>query len=175
MSGDEGTLEIRDGVTVLRYERRLRHPVARVWRALTEPGELRGWLAEAEQLEPAPGGAVQLRWLNTDDEGDVAVARGSVARWEPPHVLQLDTDIHGTLRWELEADGEDGTRLRLTVEHPSLPGEAVVKVRAGWHIHLEHLAAALDGHPVDWSRWDAEHRPRWDELARRYDAEQTHA
>jgi uncharacterized protein YndB with AHSA1/START domain len=170
MSGDDGTLEIRDGTTVLRYERRLPHPVARVWRALTEPAELRGWLAEAE-LEPAPGGTVRLRWLNTDDEGNVAIARGNVARWEPPQVLELDTDIHGRLRFELEPDGADATRLTFTVEHDALPGEAVVKVRAGWHIHLEHLAEALDGTPVDWPRWGEEHRPRWDALAQRYEAQ----
>jgi len=174
MTGDLGTLEIRDGTAVLRYERRLAHPVARVWRALTEPGELRGWLAEAD-LEPAPGGAVSLRWLNTDDQGNVAVARGSVARWEPPHVLELDTDIHGRLRWELAPDGAAGTRLTFTVEHPALPAEHVTKVRAGWHIHLEHLAAALAGEPVDWARWDADHLPRWRQIEARYAAQHTTA
>jgi uncharacterized protein YndB with AHSA1/START domain len=174
MSSEYGTLEIRDGVKVLRYERRLRHPVDRVWRALTEPAELRGWLAEAD-LDPRPGGEVELRWLNTDDEGNRAVARGTVARWEPPRVVELDTDIHGRLRWELEPEGDGATRLTLTVEHPSLPDEYVTKVRAGWHIHLEHLAAALDGDPVDWERWNDEHRPRWTEIEARYAAQQTTA
>jgi uncharacterized protein YndB with AHSA1/START domain len=170
MNRDDGTLEIRGDTKVLRYERRLPHPVARVWRALTDPGELRGWLAEAE-LDPVPGGRVELRWLNTDDEGNAAVARGNVARWEPPRVLQLDTDIHGRLRFELEPDGEDATRLTFTVEHDALPDEYVVRVRAGWHIHLEHLAGALAGRPVDWPRWGEEHRPRWNEIARHYEAE----
>ena len=174
MTTDDGTLEVRDGVTVLRYARRLAHPVDRVWRALTEPGELRGWLAEAE-LEPQPGGSVELRWLNTDDEGDRAVARRTVARWEPPRLLELDTDIHGRLRWELAPDGAAATRLTFTVEHPTLPAEHVTKVRAGWHIHLEHLAAALDGQPVDWSRWDTEHLPRWRRIEARYAAERTPA
>jgi uncharacterized protein YndB with AHSA1/START domain len=170
MTTEDGTLEIREGTKVLRYERRLRHPVERVWRALTEPGELRGWLAEAE-LDPTPGGAVVLRWLNTDDEGNTAVARGTVARWEPPRVLQLDTDIHGRLRFELEPDGDGATRLTFTVEHDTLPDDYVVEVRAGWHIHLEHLVDALDGRPVDWSRWDELHRPRWEEIAQRYRAD----
>jgi uncharacterized protein YndB with AHSA1/START domain len=172
MSSDDGTLEIRDGVKVLRYERRLRHPVDRVWRALTEPDELRGWLAEAD-LDPRAGGEVELRWLNTDEEGSRAVARGTVARWEPPRVVELDTDIHGRLRWELEPDGDGATRLTFTVEHATLPDEYVTKVRAGWHIHLEHLEAALNGHRVDWDRWDEEHLPRWKEIEARYAAEQT--
>ena len=33
----DGTLETRDGRHVLRYERRLAHPVERVWAALTQP------------------------------------------------------------------------------------------------------------------------------------------
>src|SRR3954467_8673001 len=43
----DGTLETRDGRHVMRYERRLAHPVERVWAALTEPSELSGWLAAA--------------------------------------------------------------------------------------------------------------------------------
>jgi hypothetical protein len=26
-------------------------------------------------------------------------------------------------------------------------------VLAGWHSHLDFLAEALDGHPVDWPNW----------------------
>jgi uncharacterized protein YndB with AHSA1/START domain len=174
MTSDDGTLQIRDGVTVLRYERRLSHAVDRVWRALTDPEQLRGWLAEAD-LEPERGGRVELRWLNTDEEGNSAVARGTVARWEPPRVLELDTDIHGRLRWELAPDGDGATRLTFTVEHATLPAEYVTKVRAGWHIHLDHLAAALDGRPVDWSRWNEEHLPRWKGIEARYAAQQTAA
>src|SRR6202012_5001916 len=40
---DEGTLTMIDGRPVLRFERRLRHPVATVWRAITDPAELAGW------------------------------------------------------------------------------------------------------------------------------------
>ena len=168
----DGTHDIHGATHVLRYERHLAHPVDRVWRALTEPGELRGWLADAD-IEPRPGGHVELRWLNTDDQGNTAVARGTVARFEPPRVVEYDTDIHGRLRWELAPEGDGETRLTLTVEHDTLPAEYVTKVRAGWHIHLDHLADALAGHPVDWARWDDEHRPRWTEIEARYAAQQS--
>ena len=164
----DGTLETRDGRHVMRYERRLAHPVERVWAALTQPSELRGWLADAD-IDLVAGGRVQLRWLNTDDEGNRAVADGTVSALDPPRLLELDTEPHGVLRWELrEADG-GGTALTFTVSVPA-PNEGVDLARAGWHIHLEHLADALDGRPVDWPSWAAEHRPRFDEIHAAYAA-----
>ena len=51
MTGD-GTIEtIGDGRYVLRYERRLRHPVEKVWAALTEPRQIEQWWARAAELE----------------------------------------------------------------------------------------------------------------------------
>ena len=116
----DGTHEIRGGTHVLRYERHLAHPVDRVWRALTEPGELRGWLADAD-IEPRPGGHVELRWLNTDDQGNTAVARGTVARFEPPRVVEYDTDIHGRLRWELAPEGDGETPKYGAIATASMP------------------------------------------------------
>jgi uncharacterized protein YndB with AHSA1/START domain len=166
----DGTLETRDGRHVLRYERRLAHPIERVWAALTQPGELRGWLADAD-VELVEGGRVRLRWLNTDDEGNGAVADGTVTALDPPRLLELDTDPHGVLRFELREAG-GGTALTLTVSLPA-PNEGVDLARAGWHIHLEHLADALAGRPVDWPAWDAEHRPRWQEIHDGYGASAT--
>ena len=156
----DGTVEHRDGATVLRFERRLAHPVDRVWAALTEPARLREWLADAD-AELAEGGAVTLRWLNTDDEGNRAVMDATVTELDAPHVLEISGDPHGVLRFELSEDGP-ATRLVFTVSRPS--DEATDLVLPGWHIHLEHLADALDGRPVDWPAWGAEHRPRWQEL-----------
>jgi uncharacterized protein YndB with AHSA1/START domain len=161
----DGTLETRDGRRVLRYERRLAHPIERVWAALTEPAELRGWLAEAD-VDLVPGGRVQLRWLNSDDEGDTAVASGTITALEPPRAFEVDTDIHGVLRWELAPDG-GATALTFTVT-TSAPDDQVLLALSGWHIHLEHLADALDGRPIDWPRWSEEHRPRWDDIHERY-------
>jgi uncharacterized protein YndB with AHSA1/START domain len=161
----DGTLETRDGRHVLRYERRLAHPVERVWAAITRPAELRGWLGDAD-LDLTPGGRVELRWLNAGDEGEGAVATGTVTALEAPRLLELDTEPHGTLRFELAEDG-DGTALTFTVTTPA-PNEQVMLAVAGWHIHLEHLADALDGRPVDWPAWGEEHRPRWDELHASY-------
>ena len=161
----DGTLEIRGDSQVLRFERRLDHPIDRVWAALTEPDELIGWLAEAE-LELVEGGHVVLRWQNSDDQGNQAVMHGHITRLDPPRLLEYEGDIHGLLRWELQEEG-DGCVVRFTNVTPA-PEEFRTKVMAGWHIHLDHLEEALAGRRVDWSRWDDEHKPRWQEHHDRY-------
>jgi uncharacterized protein YndB with AHSA1/START domain len=163
----EGTLERRDEHQVIRFERRLAHPVKRVWRAITEPDEIAAWLALAE-LELEEGGRVVLTWQNTDDDGNTAVARGTVSALDPPRLLELDTDIHGRLRWELEA-ADDGTALTFTAE-VELPADFETEVIAGWHIHLDHLEEVLDGGTIDWPNWDREHRPEWERIHERYAA-----
>jgi uncharacterized protein YndB with AHSA1/START domain len=154
----DGTVEERDGRRVLRYERHLEHPVERVWAAVTDPGELVGWLGEAD-IDLVPGGRVEIRWLNTDDEGNRAVARGAITALDPPRLLEVDTDLHGVLRWELAPAAGGGTVLRFTNITPA-PDEFVAKVLAGWAIHLDHLEDALDGHHVDWAAWTPETRAR---------------
>jgi len=158
MSAD-GKVIKKDGRTLVRYERRLRHSPERVWQALTEPKELSGWLADAD-LEPAVGGRVELRWLNTDEHGNSAVARGTVTAFDPPRLLELDTDIHGRLRWELSPDG-DGCVLVLVADISHVPSDFLLKVLAGWHTHLDFLAEALDGQRVDWPNWPLD---RWQEI-----------
>ena len=164
----DGTLERRGDLRVIRFERRLGHPVERVWRALTEPGEIAAWLALAE-LDLVEGGDVVLTWQNTDPEGNTAVARGTVSALDPPRLVEFDTDIHGRLRWELEPDG-DATRLRFTAE-VELPDEYELEVLAGWHIHLDHLEEVLDGGTIDWPNWSRDHMPAWERIRERYEAE----
>jgi uncharacterized protein YndB with AHSA1/START domain len=163
----DGTLERHGDHQVIRFERRLAHPVERVWRALTEPDEIAAWLALAD-LELTEGGQVVLTWQNTDTEGNTAVARGTVSALDPPRVIEFDTDIHGRLRWELEPDG-DGTALTFTAE-AQLPHEYETEVIAGWHIHLDHLEQVLDGGTIDWPNWSRDHMPDWSRIRERYAA-----
>ena len=170
MKAPDATYVSRDGAFVLRYERRLDHPVDRVWAALTEPDELAGWLAAA-MLEPSVGGEVMLHWLNTDDEGNEAILHGVITGWTPPELLEYATDIHGLMRWELRADG-DGTALTFVNENDH-SADHLLLVLAGWHIHLDHLEDALDGTPVDWSTWSPATRARgsglsWNDHWQRY-------
>lgn len=156
--------EIADGHEI-RFERYLKYPTLQVWAALTEPERMVQWLAEAS-VEPKIGGQVQLRWLNTKEPTDEILARGRVTAWEPPHLVEYDTDIHGRMRWELRSEGE-GTVLVFTCTI-AMPADHLLKHMAGWHIHLEHLAKALEGEAVDWPQWWTVHYPRWQELHDQY-------
>jgi uncharacterized protein YndB with AHSA1/START domain len=177
-----GTLEEVDGKRVLRFERRLDHPVERVWAALTEPEQLAGWLAAADELELVEGGRVVLRWLNTGDRHEWEsygvilpddfdpdaedVVTGTVTSVDAPSVLEFDTDRFGTLRWELREEGA-GCTLTFTSELPAdFPDEMAAQTMAGWHDHLDLLTEALAGRPVvDWSKQSLE---EWAQLRDRY-------
>jgi uncharacterized protein YndB with AHSA1/START domain len=159
---DLGTVTTRDGVSELRYERRLAHPVERVWAAVTEPAEMIRWWCDAD-VDPNEGGKVELRWVNAKDGGVATVARGVVTAWDAPRVVEYDTDVHGRLRFELSPDGPV-TLLVFTVTI-EIPADALLKNLAGWHVHLEHLEHTLGGQPdIDWPHWYRDHFPRWQEL-----------
>ena len=134
-----------------------------MWRAITEPDEIAQWLAAA--LLEAVEGAVTLRWLNVGDPEE-NVAHGTVTAHEPPSLLEVDTDSHELLRWQLEEDGE-GTRLVFTASLAA-PFDRLLENLSGWHIHLDHLAEALDGRPQVWPAWQAEQAPRWRAIHARY-------
>jgi uncharacterized protein YndB with AHSA1/START domain len=158
----DGTVTRRNGRALLRFERTLRHPPERVWTALTDPAEVSAWLARAE-LDPRPGGAFRLHWLNTDDNGDSAVASGTVTVFDPPRVLELDSDIHGRMRWEL-TPRPPGTLLVFTSDL-EMPQEYTARTMAGWHVHLDYLEEALEGARVDWDNWST---ARWQAHHDRY-------
>lgn len=158
-----------DGSTQVRFVRRLPHPVERVWEALTDPAELGKWWGDTD-LDLVDGGRFALRWLNTDEAGDVATLDGAITKLDPPRLLEITaawgftgTDDPGaptTLTWELDPDG-DHTLLRFTntVTPPAGarpgaapaegPDSADTRTAAGWHLHLDALATVLDGAEVD--------------------------
>jgi uncharacterized protein YndB with AHSA1/START domain len=159
---DLGTVEHRGATSVIRFERRLRHPVERVWRAITEPAEAIKWWGKLD-IDLTPGGKAVVEWQNTDDEGTKAVMHGVITALEPPRVLEIEGDIHGVVRFELTPDGE-GTRLVFT-STLELPEEFRTKVLAGWHFHLDALSEALDGKAVDWPNWPYD---RWEQIHEQY-------
>ena len=150
----DGILERADGGSRLRFERVLPHPPDAVWAALTEPERLADWLGRAT-LQPVRGGSFQLRW---DETG--AVMHGTVTAVDEPSLFAYKGDPHGEVRFELSPDDGDGCRLVLRNHLPSTirPENGL----ASWHLHLDALAAALEGRAEPWDR------RRWEELRRRY-------
>lgn len=163
-----GQLEIRDdGTYVLRFERQLAHPPQRVWRALTEPDQLRQWFPtdiDGERRagakirfafrEPAPR-AEDMPGLLAHDPQDLD---GEFTDYDPPRRLAYtwgDED----LSWELAPAG-DGCVLVFThtftgrsgIPHPAGPRPKAARTAAGWDVCLASLTALLtdgDGPPAD--------------------------
>lgn len=158
----DGTVERDSRGSTMRFERRLAHPIERVWAALTESDRLAEWFAPGV-VELVPGGRVSIVFTGTDavDDGSEDVIESIVTAVDPPRLLEfrwLDAGgDSGPVRWELfETDGEAGTKLILTHTHPG-SDEDVIEYRAGWTVHLSMLADALAGRPrrFDWDQHNA--------------------
>jgi uncharacterized protein YndB with AHSA1/START domain len=113
----DGTLHVENGLTVLRFERRLAHPAGKVWHALTDSEALRHWFPQDVTADLRPGGQM------------------------PPRVFayRWGTDL---LRWELQPT-DDGCLLIFT-DTLTERGEAA-RDGAGWHVCLDALQAWIDG------------------------------
>jgi uncharacterized protein YndB with AHSA1/START domain len=146
-----GTLHTRaDGRFELRFERRLAHPVAKVWRALTDPEHLRAWFPASVDMDLTPGAKLRFELVpeaqarhGLSDED--MTSYGEMTTVEPPRLLEY-TWSGEILRWELEPTA-DGCRLRFT---DVFDDRAIAADDgAGWHVALEALGTALDGRDVD--------------------------
>jgi uncharacterized protein YndB with AHSA1/START domain len=132
-----------EGRHVLRFERLLRHPRERVWRALTEREQLEAW-------HPTP-----FEMLAFQEPALIAYT------WGPPPEDEL--------RWTL--DERDGGCL-LTLEHSFADRFKAARDGAGWHVCLVALDRLLDGAevpekgsarrlPEGWSELNAEYQRRF--------------
>jgi len=174
MTVADGTVEARaDGTTTIRFERRLAHPIERVWEAITDPDQVLRWWGRLES-DLAQGGSFVLRWLNEGDEGEGSGWRGTLTEFDPPRVLETrgvwgaEAEPWGAnealLRFELEPDG-GGTLLRFT-NTLELPEEFATKTPAGWHWHLDALTGVLGGEPDR----DLAHVEGWEPIHEAYAA-----
>jgi uncharacterized protein YndB with AHSA1/START domain len=164
---------------------------------LTDPAELRRWWGDAD-LDLADGGRFALRWFNTDEDGNVATLDGAITKLDPPRLLEIsaawgstgsdDPGAPTTLTWELDRDG-DQTLLRFkntvtqptdatSTDHatagPSIddanegPTAADTRTAAGWHMHLDALAAILSGGDVDLAHPEPVYEPIHEAYAEKY-------
>ncbi len=136
MTDTPTTLSTVDGRHQLRLERRLAHPVERVWPAITEPAQLSRWFPAQVELELRRGATVRYSMdpYQPDQEG-------TVLEVDPPRLLVM-TWADNVLRLELEPDG-DGCRLLFTQTFDDLAGAA--SFASGWDVCLGILEARLAG------------------------------
>ncbi|QIG48301.1 SRPBCC family protein [Nordella sp. HKS 07] len=137
----EVSRELGDGEATLVFIRRLRHPPAKVWRALIEPGEQLEWMPFVASRALDRVGPFSLR-MTDQENGPESVAEVTVVESQRCLAFQWGADL---LTWELEPDG-DGTRL--TLRHRTKTPDMISSFAAGWHICLDVLALYLDGRPV---------------------------
>ncbi|MFI9720244.1 SRPBCC domain-containing protein [Streptomyces sp. NPDC052396] len=162
-----GSSETRGESHTLRYEVSLPYPQSKVWAAIATPEGLPTWLAAADPFEQREGGAITLRWLNTDPEGKATIAAGRVTAWQPQRLAEYTVEVHGRVRFELEPApvSVGGTLLHFTNELTGADDQRL-DCLAGWHHHFEYLLQALAGHPADWPSWNVE---RWQQLRGEYE------
>lgn len=155
----------------VRLERMLPGPIERVWAFLTE-SDLRGqWLATGD-MDLRVGGTVDLTWRNDEltghrearPAGVQALHRqeSQVIRVEPPRLLSFGWAGGSDVTFELEPRGEE---VKLTVTHRRARDRSqLLGVSAGWHAHLDVLAARLEGRAPQpfWKTW-TELRAAYDE------------
>jgi uncharacterized protein YndB with AHSA1/START domain len=154
----------------LTLERLLPGSIDRVWAYLTESDLRRQWLA-AGTMEMRVGAPVELVWRNSelmDNPGRRPEGFGEEHRMEseiteldPPHRLSISWGSTGGVTFELEPVGD---MVRFTITHRRIPDRSIMlNVSAGWHTHLDVLAARLAGE-VPQPFWD-----RWADLKQEYE------
>lgn len=156
--------------TTLTISRRLPGPIERVWAYLTESDRRRQWLAAGE-MEMAVGAPFELVWRN-DELVDPPAPRPAgfaeehrmqsrITELDPPRRLAFTWQGSGDVSFELEPKGAE---VLLTVTHRRLPDrDTLLKVAAGWHMHLDTLVARAG------SREPEPFWPGWSRLQQEYD------
>jgi uncharacterized protein YndB with AHSA1/START domain len=156
--------------TTLSIQRLLPGPIEQVWAFLTESDLRRRWLAAGE-MELKVGAPFTLTWRNdelTDPPGARPEGFGAehsmesrITLCDPPRKLAF-TWGEGDVSIALE---ERGRKVLLTLTHRRIVERSSrVMIGAGWHAHLDILAARIAGKEPDAPFWDG-----WLKLRQAYD------
>ncbi|MHB8419957.1 MAG: SRPBCC family protein [Myxococcales bacterium] len=133
-------IEKQEGDTwTLVLVRDLSHSPEKVWRALTDPEQLREWAPFDADRSLAAVGAAKLSTVGTPYVSDTRVKRA-----DAPKLLEYDWGGR-SVRWELEPHGAGGTRLTLWAD---IDRRYIAMGAAGWHVCLDVLERLIAGRPV---------------------------
>ncbi len=150
----------------LHYQRRLDHPPAKVWAAITEPSQIKQWLmASSVTTDACVGGT-----LETVAGPSQIHSIGKILTWDPPRVYEYEWNVQplpemptgerSLIRWVLAPIDGGGTLLTLT--HSRLSRPSAAGFAPGWHAFLDRLVAQIAGEPLP------EWMPRFQELFAAY-------
>jgi uncharacterized protein YndB with AHSA1/START domain len=144
-------------------QRKLPGPVERIWSYLTDSDLRRQWLASGI-MPSAAGVQFQLTWRN-DELADTPEGRpegfpaehsmqSEILVFEPPHRLVFSWPPRGEVSFELQPIGKS---VLLTLTHKRISDRRnMVMIGAGWHMHLDILAARARGEKPEsfWKGWN---------------------
>lgn len=140
--------QVPDGY-VARFERRLKHPVEKVWSYLTENEKLKKWFTELSVDDLREGGVIKF------DMQDGTFEELEIIELKLHSVLEY-TWGEDRVRFELYPESE-GCRLVLIEKIHKITDHSP-KDLAGWHVCLDFIAALLDGTTIEsredeWKVW----------------------
>ena len=144
--------------------RDLRHSPDKVWKAITDPAQLREWAPfDTDRNLGTKGTTAKLTTVGTPQ-----VTETTITRADAPKLLEYKWGGFD-MRWQLEAIGS-GTRLTLWT---NIDRRFISMGAAGWHICLDVLDRYLDGNPIGrivgpdamnfegWQRLNAEYKKQF--------------
>ncbi len=153
--------EISRGYNI-HYERRSKHPPARVWRAITTPEEIERWVTFPARVDLRIGGDYFIDFQgNSPDNID-----GVIVRLEAERRLAFVWGL-SVLEWTIEP--AEGGGSRYTFIHHGMPVRGRPDeegVAAGWHTSLDRFDLLLEDEPIPtfddagWRTLSAEYRAR---------------
>jgi uncharacterized protein YndB with AHSA1/START domain len=128
----ETTLARAGARPILRFERHLDHPVTTVWRAVTDPSEMRAWFPTRIEIDEWRVGA---KLVHHFDAHDIEPLPGEVLEWDPPRRVAFTWGAD-TVGFELAPSPDGGTIFVLTEE---LDANHAARNAAGWEACLDRL------------------------------------
>jgi uncharacterized protein YndB with AHSA1/START domain len=128
----DATLAATGPRPILRFERRLLESIDVVWKAVTDPVEMRSWFPTRIEMDEWKVGAAMIHHF---DEHDVGPLSGTVLEWDPPHRVSFTWDVD-TITFELTPEPEGGTLFVLTEQ---LSAAHAARNAAGWESCLDRL------------------------------------
>ena len=142
--------------------RHLPGPIERVWAYLTESELRRQWLGSGK-MEMKKGTPFELVWRNNELSElpsqrpagfpEEQRMQSRITEFDPPRKLAIAWMGSGDVSFELDTQGSD---VLLTIIHNRLSDRAtLLKVAAGWHMHLDILVARATGRKPQpfWEGW----------------------
>ncbi|GIO34655.1 MULTISPECIES: SRPBCC family protein [Paenibacillus] len=139
--------------TRVRFVRHLKHPVEKVWTALTDNDKLKQWFSELRVEDLREGGTISFDMQNGTYE------YFEILELKPLSVLEY-TWAENRVRFELYPEPE-GCRLVL-IETVVEITDHTPKDIAGWDVCLDVIEALLDGRTV------SQRKAVWEEKYPRY-------